>query len=149
MHCVQCTLEEQCTANHVIILVYYFTHWFMMMPLWHHLHLGQYWLNNGLMTPSHYLDQGWLIIRGLGTFTWRIFHRNYLLYGSFTIYLEITYPKLQPDLHSNKLTLWGRDKMVAFSQATFSNAWSWMKMYEFCLRFHWGLFLMFESTIFH
>ena len=46
-----------------------------------------------------------------------------------------------------KLTHWGWDK-IAISQTTFSNAFSWMKMYEFCLRFHWSLFLRFELTIF-
>ena len=39
-------------------------------------------------------------------------------------------------------THWGQDKK------TFSNEFSWMKMYEFCLRFHWSLFLRFELTIF-
>ena len=43
---------------------------------------------------------------------------------------------------------WGRDKMDAISQTTFSNAFSWMKMHEFRLRFHWSLFLRFELTIF-
>ena len=43
---------------------------------------------------------------------------------------------------------WGRDKMDAISQTTFSNAFSWMKIYEFCLRFLWKLFLMFKITIF-
>ena len=38
------------------------------------------------------------------------------------------------------LTHWDRDKMVAIFQTTFSNAFSWMKMYEFRLRFHWILF---------
>ena len=38
------------------------------------------------------------------------------------------------------LTHWGRDKMAAISQTTFSNTFSWMKMYEFRLRFHWSLF---------
>ena len=33
------------------------------------------------------------------------------------------------------LTHWGRDKMAAVFQTTFSNAFSWMKMYEFW--FHW------------
>ena len=33
------------------------------------------------------------------------------------------------------LTHWGRDKMVAIFQTMFSNAFSWMKMYEFRLRF--------------
>ena len=39
------------------------------------------------------------------------------------------------------LTHWCRDKMVAISQTTFSSAFSWMKMYEFRLGFHWSLFL--------
>ena len=30
-----------------------------------------------------------------------------------------------------------------------SNAFSWMKMCEFCLRFHWSLFLRVQLTIFH
>ena len=38
-----------------------------------------------------------------------------------------------PDL--NKLTHWGRDKMAAIFQTTFSNAFSWMKMFKFWLRF--------------
>ena len=36
---------------------------------------------------------------------------------------------------------WGRYKIADISQTTFSNAFSWMKMYEFILRFHWSLFL--------
>ena len=39
------------------------------------------------------------------------------------------------------LTHWGRDKMAAISQTTFSNAFSWMKMSKFRLKFHWILFL--------
>ena len=50
-------------------------------------------------------------------------------------------------LHT-RLTHWGRDKMDAILQTTFSNALSWMKMYEFRLGFHWSLFLTFELTIF-
>ena len=46
------------------------------------------------------------------------------------------------------LTHWGRDKMAAVSQTALSNAFSWMKMLEFRLRFHWCLFLRFELTIF-
>ena len=45
------------------------------------------------------------------------------------------------------LTHWGRDK-CRHSQMTFSNAFSWLKMCEFHLGFHWGLFLMLELTIF-
>ena len=32
------------------------------------------------------------------------------------------------------LTHWGWDKMVAIFRTTFSNAFSWMKMYKFCFR---------------
>ena len=46
------------------------------------------------------------------------------------------------------LTHWGRDKMAVIFQMTYSNAFSWMKMYEFRLRFHWRLFLGVQSTIF-
>ena len=51
-------------------------------------------------------------------------------------------------VRQNWLTHWGRDKIDAISQTTFSNAFSWMKMHEFRLRFHWSLFLRFELTIF-
>ena len=47
------------------------------------------------------------------------------------------------------LTHWGRDKMAAIFQTTFSNAFSWMKMLKFLLRFHWSLFPRVQSTIFH
>ena len=43
---------------------------------------------------------------------------------------------------------WDRDKIADIFQTTFSNVLSWMKMYELCLRFHRGLFLRFELTIF-
>ena len=42
---------------------------------------------------------------------------------------------------------WGRDKMPAIFQTTFSNTFSWMKMYEFWLKFHWSLFLRVKLTI--
>ena len=46
----------------------------------------------------------------------------------------------------NTLRPW---QMAAIFQTTFSNAFSWMKMIEFRLGFHWSLFLRFELTIFH
>ena len=46
------------------------------------------------------------------------------------------------------LTPWGRDKMDAILQKAFSSAFSWMKMFEFQLRYHWSLFLKVQSTIF-
>ena len=49
---------------------------------------------------------------------------------------------------SPRSTHWGRDKMGAISQATFSSAFSWMKMFEFWLKFHCNMFLKAQLTIF-
>ena len=46
------------------------------------------------------------------------------------------------------LTHWGRDNMAAISLTTLSNAFSWMKMLEFRLKFHWSLLPRVQSTIF-
>ena len=45
-------------------------------------------------------------------------------------------------------THWGRDKMAAVFQTTFSNRFSWMKWYAFRLKFHWNLFVGVQLTIF-
>ena len=45
------------------------------------------------------------------------------------------------------LTHWGRGKIAAISQTTFSNAFYWMKMYEFRLIFQWNLFQRFQLSI--
>ena len=51
--------------------------------------------------------------------------------------------------HGLLLTHWDQGgTMTAISQTTFSNANSWMKMYELCVKFHWSLFLRFELDIF-
>ena len=47
------------------------------------------------------------------------------------------------------LTHWGWDKKDAILQTTFSNAISWMKLFEFRLKFHRSLFLKVQLTIFH
>ena len=49
-------------------------------------------------------------------------------------------------LGHSKLTHWGRDKMAAISQTTLSIAFSWLKMLEFRLNFHWSLFLRVQLT---
>ena len=49
----------------------------------------------------------------------------------------------------NELTHWGRDKMAAIFQTTVSNAFSWMKLYEFWLKFHWSLSQGVQLTMFH
>ena len=46
------------------------------------------------------------------------------------------------------LTHWGWDKMDVISQTTLSNAFLWMKMLEFWLKFHWSLLRRVQLTIF-
>ena len=56
-------------------------------------------------------------------------HRRYMLDRVFWV---------QPHLHT--LTYWGHDKTANVLQATFSIAFSWMKMYKFRLRFPRSVF---------
>ena len=51
--------------------------------------------------------------------------------------------------HIHGLTHWGRDEIDAILQTIFSNAFSWMKMYELRFRFHWSLFLRFKLIFQH
>ena len=44
-------------------------------------------------------------------------------------------------------THWGLNKMVAISQTTFSNAFSWQKIIVFWLNFHWNSFPEVQLTI--
>ena len=61
---------------------------------------------------------------------------------------SIYFPGWYMVFNQSTLTHWGRDRMAAISQTTFSIAFSWMKMYEFQLSFHWSLFLRVQLTIF-
>ena len=47
----------------------------------------------------------------------------------------------------HSLTHWDWDKMAAISLTTLSNAFSWMKMLELFLKYHWSLFLRDQLTI--
>ena len=52
--------------------------------------------------------------------------------------------------HKNKpsmLTHWGRNKVDAISQTTFWSTFSWTKMFQFRITFHWSLFLRVQLTI--
>ena len=91
------------------------------------------WLMPGTVCPKwssgceNHSDQ-WAIMRlSLRTENWSL-----LLYNQNSLQL---------------LTHWGRDKMDAISQTKFSSAFSWMKMFQFQLRYHWCLFLKVQLTI--
>ena len=75
----------------------------------------------GLNEPSLDHIMAWCRRRG-GGFNWTtdglVYWRIYALFGL------------------DELTHWGRNKMDAISQTTSSSAFSWMKMFEFRLKFH-------------
>ena len=62
--------------------------------------------------------------------------------------LSMCYKEVIPVGIHEPLTHWGRDNMAAIFQTTFSNAFSWLKMFEFRLQFHWNLFPRVKLTIF-
>ena len=67
------------------------------------------------------------------------------LWVNLTVHIRCFQLSNNPSL---QLTHWGRNKMDAISQTTFSNAFSLMKIFEFWLKFHWCLFLRVQLTIF-
>ena len=55
----------------------------------------------------------------------------------------------QPNYHLDPvLTHWGWDKMATISQTTLPNAFSWMKILRYRLKFHWCLVLRVQLMIF-
>ena len=61
---------------------------------------------------------------------------------------SVAHSTVKTGITISRLTHWGRDKMAATFKTMFSNTFSWMKIYEFRLRFHWSFFLMVQLTIF-
>ena len=83
----------------------------------------------------------------LTAFIWGQFHTECSSF--FDMKLKTINLILQLHLPGNiELTHWGRDKIDAILQTTLSNAFSWMKMFEYWLKFHWSLFPMVQLRIF-
>ena len=70
-------------------------------------------------------------------------HTSGILYNTFIMFMQWIV-----------LTHWGQGKMDAILQTTHmsdmthSNIFSWMKMFEIQLKFHWSLFLRVQLTVF-
>ena len=103
-----------------------------------------------LLAPGHYQNLCWLIISKV---LWHSSEGNSqeITQPPFTKHsLKMTFLKLNWNPPgANELTHWGRDKMDAISQTTYSSAFYWTKMYELRLKIHWSLFLRVQLTIFH
>ena len=65
-----------------------------------------------------------------------------------TVLLKVSGKSMWCNNEMIRLSHWSRDKMAAIFQTTFSNAFSWIKMYEFRIRFHWNLFPGVQLTMF-
>ena len=61
--------------------------------------------------------------------------------------MENVFAHCRPFCLGYTVSHWGRDKIADIFQTTFTNVFSWMKMYEFRLKFHWSLFLRLQLTI--
>ena len=111
------------------------------------LHLGCKILNQLLFMCNIIL--GW----GTAIFCFIIFRAHTVKYISVTQISFLCCPLYIPELYPSHyactcmyisclfavyqvLTHWGQNKMVAILQTTFSNRFSWMKMFEFWLKFH-------------
>ena len=81
--------------------------------------------------------------------TWEVYQHHQ---ATFLLYFHCHQLLQSSSFHNSPLrsflTHWGRDTMADISQTTFSNAFSWMKIHQFRLIFHWSLFLRIELTIF-
>ena len=76
------------------------------------------------------------VTKVLGTCTWLKKHLMYLMPSKdckyLNLYLQIWKVLV---LDPNPVTHWGQDKMALISQTTFSNAFPWMEIFKFQLRF--------------
>ena len=108
------------------------------------------YLHNGISYTGKMISLYW--IRAQGSVTEELPATGYGLLCTTSMGIELQQRAYNgiPLLHSMDEigTHWGRDKMATIFQMTFSNAFSWMKMYEFWLRFHWILFPRVQLTIF-
>ena len=100
-----------------------------------------------ITVQSYDLNQCWLTSKGTHRkkLVWYLDQNIETMFQSYAIKMLLAISGLIcSDL--NMLTHWGRDKMDANSQTTFSSAFSWMKIFEFRLKFHWSLFLRVQLT---
>ena len=101
-----------------------------------HHHLGHEMLRLLLFRRRHYRLRLKIVI--LLKSSWSI-----ISYSSHVLWFQWSFVPRGMN-HSDQdyhLAYWDRNKKAAIFQTTFSNAFSWMKIYEFRLRFHWSLFL--------
>ena len=73
--------------------------------------------------------------------------RHFQIHVLKRLYFHSNSTKLEPEVQLTNLPISGLDKITAILQATFSNAFSWMKNFDFSLNFHWGLFLRTQLMI--
>ena len=111
----------------------------LMKINWCNCYIHEYYTANSLRTVFETIPEAC---------TTRVSERSWILYLIWmTIYPVLYLNQLATEEILN-LTHWGRDKMAAIFQTTFSNAFSWIKSHEFWLRFQWSLFLRVQLIIF-
>ena len=134
-------IKLKCIKNSVDLTPRYIT----QTETWSRWRICHHWLCRKLSTWQ-------LPVQPMITNTWWPFRNsNYVLVQRNRCQERRVFRSLSKLLNaievSTALTHWDRDKMADISQTTFSNAFSWMKMNEFRLRYHWNLFLRVQLTI--
>ena len=95
-----------------------------------------------LLILSEFLSK-WVSMRPTGEYCCCFWNIQFFIWAVGIYHLMLEHHK---NWQSFRLTNWDRDKTAIFLP-TFWNAFSWIKMFEFRLTFHWILFLMVHLTI--
>ena len=101
------------------------------------------WLNRNVSEKHNLFNIYIYTICGLTIQTQAILNTRSLKLDTRHIYLQPSHI-----IFFVLITHSGRVKMEAISQRTFWNAFSWKKMYDFCLKYHNSLFLGVQLLIF-
>ena len=86
----------------------------------------------------------WVSMRPTGEYCCCFWNIQLFMWAAGTYHLILEHQK---NWHSFWLIHWDRDKMTAIFLPTFWKAFSWIKMLELRLTFHWILFLMIHLII--
>ena len=137
--------------NNVTLFIIIDTYLLYYTPLWQRL-TKRIWQYIPITDDRHLIE----ILGGVGTYPTRK-HVTLMVYSRWAkgvIEIVAQVKHVHDNFGHNEITgttsvntLRPR-QMDAISQTTFSSAFSWKKMFEFLLKFHWSMFLRVELTIF-
>ena len=137
------SLNKQLFAWLIVVFVIQLLWWIHCgLVTWYgYINLRQHWLGAWLVawlaTPSHYLNQSWLIIRKVSGIYIRAFSQENFNIFTLNMRFKMTKLLLQPHLpRANVLTRWGQRKLGVFCFRHIQMHFSWPQTMVFLLKFH-------------